>query len=237
MKRVALLLAGSMCPNIKQEGIYKECFEQNTRYIINDCHPDIFLCTNPNSYPNVLDELLDIYKPIKYTTVSTEEDKEIVIKTGLKNNPISRADRIIGKLYKEYQVGLLKQKYEQENNFKYDIVIRTRPDMWCSESVSWFFDFVKSNIICIPNGHDYLGGVNDTFAIATSKDIDIYNDLYNHIIDLNTETPFHPERTLRQWLVNKNNLILRRINLSTYLRGYRNTNPFVQYIDDKNPLV
>ena len=73
----------------------------------------------------------------------------------------------------------LKKKYEFENNFKYDFVIRTRFDFGLSKSLD--IDNYIDNVIHAPNDNSHNYGFNDQFAIGSSHNMDIYSDVYNNI--------------------------------------------------------
>ena len=55
----------------------------------------------------------------------------------------------------------------------------------------------------IPNDGDWCGGINDQFAVGSSKDMDIYCDMYNSF-SMVKHIPYHPESMLREYLKIKN---------------------------------
>ena len=68
----------------------------------------------------------------------------------------------------------LKSKYEKDNNFKYDIVIRLRPDLlviqdsWLDENIETLD--MKNNIYMLD--HDNWHGCCDRFYISSSDNMD-----------------------------------------------------------------
>ena len=90
-----------------------------------------------NSYNNVLkEEIITKYKNIINIDIENEEEwiktsnqKYIEIyKNGfIWDNQYIRGT-VVPQTYKLYKANEMKKKYEKENNFKYDLVIRTRPD-------------------------------------------------------------------------------------------------------------
>lgn len=106
--------------------------------------------------------------------------KEIVNKSQVKPN--TRGEHIYGMFYKVHQCNQLKVAAEQAGGFKYDIVVRTRPDiLYCGD-----IDINKLRIggrcVYVHNaGHS--GGVNDQFAVASSESMDVYADCFNHLDD------------------------------------------------------
>ena len=77
----------------------------------------------------------------------------------------------------------LKKKYEYENDFKYDLVIRTRFDI--------VINHFNLNLKDLDSDYFYLGGEihrggqinvpNDQFCISSSKNMDYYSDLYDNL--------------------------------------------------------
>ena len=83
-------------------------------------------------------------------------------------------------LYCLRQCNKLKQEYEKENNFKYDIVVRVRPDLLLLEDTSLpknieEFDFSKLWVL----NHDDWHGLCDRFYITNSKNMDLIADGYD----------------------------------------------------------
>jgi hypothetical protein len=91
----------------------------------------------------------------------------------------------------------LKKQYEQDNSFKYDIVIRSRTDFF------WFRDLTTEELelskdyVLTPSEwsfrsvHDFCR--SDVFAIGNSELIDEYSELFNYIDEYCKIFTFHPE--------------------------------------------
>ena len=89
----------------------------------------------------------------------------------------------IGQLYNIWKANELKKKYEIENGFKYDLVMRTRFDNYFFSSLTNDdAERISNGSVWIPYGFDdfleYGGGLNDQLAIGTSKAMDAYSDMY-----------------------------------------------------------
>lgn len=91
--------------------------------------------------------------------------------------------------YKWSQVSKLKQKYEKENNFVYDIVLHTRTDLSIRP------EFVIENTEHIVTGPwpntshtqhwvDYNKGMNDLWAYGPSKKMDMMSNVYERLDEL-----------------------------------------------------
>jgi hypothetical protein len=135
--------------------------------------------------------VLDYYKPYELNIVcQTEIDKDfqdIVPKafelttSGLTNGH----NQLIREHYFMDQVIALKRKYEQEHKFKFDYVIRTRPDCLPEKFNTELLNLVGSNF-CISD-HDHHLYINGRFTICNSDVADeIFTiiDHYNETIDV-----------------------------------------------------
>lgn len=97
----------------------------------------------------------------------------------------------VGMFWSIYESNLLKKEYENENNFKYDVVIRCRPDFEyytpMSESI---LSSVKSNTILMPlDNYAYFTKKCDKFAIGDSESMDKYSELILSILKYEEKYP------------------------------------------------
>lgn len=105
--------------------------------------------------------------------------------------------------YGLHQVNKLRVEYEQENNFTYDIVIKTRPDVALMDQldVQVIKQYVDRdpNLVLMPNNKRCGYGVAscDLFGMGSSKSMTAYADLYNQALDHHAKgIIFHPETML-----------------------------------------
>ena len=101
----------------------------------------------------------------------------------------------------------LKRKYEKENNFTYDLVIRTRFDIVINN--------LNLNLLDLDLDYFYLGGEihrggqinvpNDQFCISSSSNMDYYSSLYDNLEKYIKEghNIFVGEQLLKYHLINK----------------------------------
>jgi hypothetical protein len=89
---------------------------------------------------------------------------------------------IIRQLYCLKQVNDLKSQYEDENNFKYDIVVRIRPDLLLLNDSSLPENFEQSdfNYLHLLN-HDNWHGYCDRFYVSNSPNMDILSNRINDV--------------------------------------------------------
>ena len=86
---------------------------------------------------------------------------------------------VYSSLYSVYRCNKLKRNFELDNGFTYDWVIRTRFDFGLSEPVN--INKFNSDIIYAPDDNNHRYGFNDQFAIGSSKNMDIYSNVFSNI--------------------------------------------------------
>lgn len=226
--RVAICLSG-------QTRTYEKCFDSQYNHIIKKYNCDVFIHTwvYNGLYPKTPDNLhycreysinnYDKYLNNNYLidskVISLYNPKKILIEYPDKNFFINKSpsDNIkffnaIMMYYSIYQSNQLKIKYENDRNFKYDIVIRCRFDLFF-ESLDLISD---GNLYLAPNenidrpfnnemknllntiGPKYMP--NDQFAYGTSNAMDYYSDAYIDYLLHKDSFPSHPEGVLSKHL-------------------------------------
>ena len=106
----------------------------------------------------------------------------------------------------------LKLKYEQDNNFKYDCVIRARFDYNLNTKID--VSKLDLNNIYVNNGctHENLC-VNDHISISNSDNIDYYSDVFNNIDNIyNKGSRYNPEVILGRYIHKKLNVVEMNLN-------------------------
>jgi hypothetical protein len=109
--------------------------------------------------------------------------------------------------YSQYMANKLKIAHEQANNFKYDLVIKIRPDVSLLNQVDLrhmkqYFDR-EPNLVLMSNNKrcGYGVAISDLNAITTSDGMNIYTDIYNQALDHHKRgCIFHPETMLARHL-------------------------------------
>jgi hypothetical protein len=108
----------------------------------------------------------------------------------------------IAMFYYIFMCNQIKIRYEMENNFVYDRVIRFRPDIKMNTKLDHSM-FPDNNKIYLPEIAQYCNeGLNDQMAIGSSNSMNIYAELYNHVISYykNHTTTARPEAMVRYHL-------------------------------------
>lgn len=141
------------------------------------------------NYDSKKKEFEKIYNSLKFKSYPTTSNGST---TGV--GPISMH-------YSIYKSNELKKDYEKKNRIIFDRVIRMRYDS-DFEGKTLDLNLLKSDIN-IPEGEDWHGGINDQFAVGTSKGINAYSNLFNEFHKFQ-HLDFHPEIILKNYLDSTN---------------------------------
>lgn len=211
--RVALLLSGQFRNSYKE---YKSIKEK----LIDKYNTDVFISYThtKNNLDVIPSDLLELYKPknLEFIEIPAKLSSDVESIKGfnraLETNPTS----LYSMWYGIKKTNDLKIKYELENNFKYDIVIKSRFDIEFRETIKLH---KEPNSLSIPIGSDHRGGYNDLFAYGSSDIMDYYTSVYDYITDYIKEgCLIHPERILKHHLDKKDFKFYRRF-IPIILRG------------------
>ena len=127
---------------------------------------------------------------------------------------------MISMWYKTLRANQLRKKYENLMGFKYDLIIKTRPDIILEEPI----ELIQSDNLIIPFGWDWSEGINDLMAWGNQTNMETYCELFYMFTSLaNSMDKINPETMLREYLKIKNikperpkvDLTLRDMNIKT----------------------
>ena len=194
--RIALCLSGGLRN-------FKDTHYSFKNFILDKYNTDIFFygLENREGANKNKKDLLDLYNTKKYQINDTNFYQSIYCKY----HPSSS---FYG-FYNVLKCNELKSQYENENSFKYDIVIRSRTDyFWFRYLTDEELTLSKNNII-IPREWAFKC-VNyfarfDGFAFGSSHLMDEYSQLFNRIEEYSRDIQFHPESLCGYHLM-KNNI-------------------------------
>ena len=215
--KVAICISGHLRQFKKgYENLYKNIISENP-----SCNFDFFIETWETqdwrtvkmfeSTENIIDNVVSLYNPV---SINVEKDikwdtskymkfvsSERWLKKGC-GGERSKGQHILGMYYKIKKCNDQKLKYENINNFKYDVVIRHRTDLGFSApiSISDKLDNID-NIIYVPScdaaARDGGIPIRDIFAISNSKNIDYYSSVFDNIDSIVEKSEiFRPEPIL-----------------------------------------
>ena len=193
-KRVAVCISG-VFNNFYEKG------ENIKKYIVDPLKADVFISTNQSNNKDKK-EIVEFYKPKLYHFSSRKINNKTYLKGGSEMM-----------FYRIHMANELKKKYEKDMNFRYDIVIRIRPDLIVSDYIpSYCINKTENNTIYypVPTKSYFLnnlyicpcGGITDLMALGDSKSMDTYSSLFKHLTEESTyENTSLPEEVLYNYLV------------------------------------
>ena len=198
MKNIAVCLSGQL-------RTFDRCLPSIKKHILDRIDCDIFAYIAEDVHSgniNLLNTTETIIKPDSFIN-----EYNLINQTG--GLGVISIQVILQQINGLYEVNKMKMKYEQQNNKKYDWVIRLRPDMVFSSDME---DLTKcdNNSIYIPCGNDHCG-YNDRFAFGNSKNMDIYMNRFS-LVNENYKEIIHPESMLK-YVLDKNNIKILRSNI------------------------
>ena len=213
--KVCLLLSGGMRNAT-------ETFPSFKSNLLDRYDTDVFISTW-NSH-NVYDSI-SLFNPISVDVENYEAGfqlkwNELVSHNEYKLETNANLVSMISMWYKTLRVNQLRKKYENTMGFKYDLIIKTRPDVVLEEPI----DLIQSDNLVIPFGWDWSEGINDLMAWGNQYNMDTYCELFYTFSSLaNSMDKINPETMLKQYLKIKNikterpkvDLTLRDMNIKT----------------------
>jgi hypothetical protein len=205
-KRTCILLSGQIRDN------YLEYFNNQKIFLIDPLKADIFCVFDDNMNNEEKIYITKLINPKKIIWTNKKKSDYNVLPTNF-----------YLQLHKLYLCNNLKSIYENNNNFKYDICIRVRPDLFLK---SYIPDYIINNIykntfytpflnILDFYSNVFLLGVTDMFFISNSQVMDSISNIYLYINNKNyKETCIATEIILKQYIVLKN------INIKKFYNFY-----------------
>ena len=141
-----------------------------------------------------------------------------ILKTSYSNAHKGIIKRLISMHYKIGRANQLRKDYEIANNFKYDVVIRARPDIRHNKMLKMSDYEINSSNCYLDKDHSYHY-VSDQFAFGTPEVMDIYSSLYEHILPYSqTIAVYYAEATMQHHL-KTNKINVKHVNLDYKVVG------------------
>lgn len=191
--RTALCISGQM-------RTYKRCYESQKENLIDVLDPDTFIHTwrkigkSTRKEENVPEQenkvqskqLKEFYNAEKvvieeFKNEYFDEYKGVSVPDILKEKEPEHYKGSIPMFYKIYACNELKKRVEEEKSFKYDLVIRIRPDLAIYENPDYFSNLTK--LWFSGNLLDPSFQVSDKFAFGNSKVMDYYSSVWKKLND------------------------------------------------------
>lgn len=127
-------------------------------------------------------KIVELYKPKKWVFETPKQFPVEAFKDANFEQLSSDPSRVLSMFYSIKQANKLKKKYEQENNFVYDLVIRARTDLVINNNLD-FKNIDSNKVYCyhVHVSHENLLLCNDQFAVSSSKNMDVYSSLFDKL--------------------------------------------------------
>ena len=148
------------------------------------------------------DNVVDWYKPKKYVL----DDK--------KQDYFYESDHWSSLFYSMAQSIMLKREYEIENNFEYDIVVKTRPDCVFDPRYHFSWELLENNILYATQG----GLMETEFHMFNTNDMVFYGNSYT--MDLVMQMYFYRQQMLDQRDIVKDKLFTGSIGPGVLMQEY-----------------
>lgn len=170
-----------------------------------------------------IEDIKKLYNPVFF---QIEDEQQWLAETRPKTHGIKIkaqdikfiADEVVFHLsmfYSVYMANQLRKEYESDNDIKYDLIIRCRPDIHFHHKLD-LNSFKKQNCIYVPKIATYdRNGMNDQVAVASPHIMDIYCDAHLSVLDYYKTgccTP-RPER-LYKFHMDKNKIPVHHIDIN-----------------------
>lgn len=169
---------------------------------------------------NAISDILNLYKPklIKYE--SNKQFKTFDVDYGL-----CIPNSVHSMFYSIMESNSLKQQYENDNGFLYDAVIRCRFDVTIDSFVLDDIDLSMYYVSGEVHRSGQINVPNDQFCISSSKNMDLYCDLYNRLEEYKNSgfNLFVGEQLLKHHLLD--------INKKTF--NFCDNGPFINIIKNR----
>jgi len=204
--RIALCISG-------QPKFYEKSYKYLLKNIISNFeHVDIFLHAWKGESDNEQNNILKLYNPKKYLF---EKEKLHILNYPFKQSK-SFPNNVFSMFYSIKKSNQLKEKYEKENNFKYDWVFRLRFDF----AINKFFNEevlreLNNNLIYLNNFEKY-GNPHcaDCFAFSGSHQMNVYSNTYDNILLYGKEGIVLAGEAMLYKQLLKNNIKLKKFDIN-----------------------
>lgn len=195
--RIAVCLSGA-------ERLESDAVTLFARNLPADAEIDLFAFFwegGPLSDEAALTELLTRKTEGRYRTVTVEVGRNFQITFDMTVNkyPETNVENTVRMFQGIRRCNQLKSRYEVENGFVYDFVVRVRSDVQIVSQLDLgkFMPLTREFVVFPEDGH-WRGGLNDQFAFGSSELMDTYSTVFDYIVEhCNSGCPFHPETLLR----------------------------------------
>lgn len=181
-----------------------------------------FFMSCDNGDKNILNDFIDLYKPIKYTNEPIVYPR-VYYNKNLCQPKGTNVNNVIRHFINKKRVFNLFEEYVNEENIKYDVIVSLRLDLFINDSFTFNVKNSTDKILYVPVGCDYeqnngFKGLNDQIAYGNFITMKRYMSIIDNLAYLlqNNKAFIHPE-TLTYSNAVYMNLKIDRFELSYYI--------------------
>lgn len=189
---------------------FENCFESFKKYILDPLDADVFF----SGYPNYMgleyceNKIKELWNPKKYIIRNYDESIRKQVHPNdekfIRKRPETNPHTWLSSIYNLKLANQLKKEYEIENQFEYDVCIKSRTEcIWHTHITKSEIELVKENEknILIPTAWDFKFihplGCSDVSCVTSSKGMDMYSSCIDFIDSYyDSGETFHPESLL-----------------------------------------
>ncbi len=191
--KIAILLSGRI------RG-YAQSYSNMIHHIVQGNEVDFFASYPKDTSNEELIEFLKMFQPKVF--IRSDEEYFSIEKYSIPTHIHVKSPHNMMCMYlNRNRVYELFEKYKNEKNQKYDLVLSCRVDFIIHSKLdlSLLFEKSKEDLICIPAGEDH-NGINDRMAIGNEKMMKEYMTCYQSLqYLLDHGGTFHPETILKEY--------------------------------------
>lgn len=157
---------------------FKIGYNFHKKYLFDKYQPDVFIHTWFNENESEHNEVIDLYKPKKY---SIQKDKQIVLPREYSKGTSERypAYNVFSLFKSIFESNELKFQYEKDNDFIYDWVFRLRFDYALNRDFD--LENMDNKLFHFSQELEERGMVADQFAFSSSINMDLYSYVYPNL--------------------------------------------------------
>jgi hypothetical protein len=181
---------------------------------------DSFLAHNSENGSTDINTFVDLYSVKSFTN----EPSELQQFHGMRLEASQEFQQAVGNGFRMFyfwkRAYELMETYSKTHNVHYDVVVYLRADEIFYSDLK--LPSLEQNCVYIPEGNDFLSGVNDQMALGNMDTMKKFMDVYPLIVKIYSETniPFHPETYLSE-SIRIHGLDVKRFNLNYHLHAER----------------
>lgn len=203
--RIAILVYGRLNKCV-------EHYDNLIKHVGNEHSIDFFMSSDNSNEEQLLD-FIRIYNPVSYINDKIEYDCDFKKYNGLRGE--TNIHNMTCHFINKGRVFTLLEKYVNETNIEYDIIISLRIDLIFY--TPFIFNNIEENTIYIPEGYDHIeNAINDQIAYGNINVMKKYMNIFlNSIYLLNMQQCIpHPEK------LTLSNIIFNKLNIFRFYLSY-----------------